>query len=112
MARRALQKVSHHAGVLAAHRERHDAAQQDQKPAGGRTDIRAGGQEGCGQHGASDQGHGQQQHAPPSMAVADVPERDRTERAHEIGEGEAAERGQWRGVAMLEENPRQHRDHV
>ena len=105
--RRAFQQIGDDAGIFAADRETHHAAQQDQQPAGGGTDLRVCRQQRGGEHGGGHQRHRHQHHVPPSLPVADMAEEDRAQRPHQIGDGEPAERHQQRRLAAAEEDARQ-----
>ena len=94
--RRAFEQIGNDAGIFAADREAHHAAQEEQQPAGGGTDRGAGRKQCGGEHCRGHQRDRQQHHVPPPAPVADMAEDDRAERAHQIGDREAAERDQQR----------------
>ena len=105
--RRAFEQIGDDAGIFAADREAHHAAEQEQQPAGRGADLRIGRKRRRRQHRRGHQRDGDQQHPPAPGAVADMAEIDRAERTHEIGDGEAAQGGQQRHLAGSEEDPRQ-----
>ena len=101
----AFEQIGDNAGVLAADREPHHAAQGKEQPRGRHTDLRECRQQGRQQHRRRHQGHRQQQHRPPAVAVGDVAERHRTDRPHEVSEREPAQRRRQRRAAASEEHP-------
>jgi len=67
------------------------------QPAAGRQQRRC-------QHRRGHQRHRHQHHPPPPVFVADVAERDRAQRPHQISDGEPAERQQQRAAAAAVEH--------
>jgi hypothetical protein len=100
----AFQQIGDDAGIFPADREPHHAAEQDEQDARGRADLRVGREQGGCEHGRRHQCDGEQQHVPPALAVADMPEEDRPERPHQIGDREPAERDQQRRLSGSEED--------
>ena len=92
LGRRAFEQIGDDAGIFAADREPHHAAQQEQQPAGRGADLRVGRQQRGRQHRRGHHRDRQQQHVPPAVAVADMAEQHRAQRPHQIGDRETAER--------------------
>ena len=88
----AFQQVGDDAGILAAHREPHHAAEQDSSQAASGPICAWVGSKPVSQHRHRHHRHRQQQHGPPALAVADVAEEDRPDRPHQISDGKSAER--------------------
>ena len=105
---RAFEQIGDHAAILAADGKPHDAAEQEEQPARQCSHLRVGRQDGGEKRRCRHERDRQQQHAPPPMAIADMAEDNRAERAHQIGDREPRQRRGERSRAVTEEHPRQH----